>query len=802
MKKNQIKIFIQFAVFLAFILSPLHAIAQKDKGEISGRIVDKNAEAVPYVAVAIKGTTIGQYANDKGEFKISAVSSGNHTLSVSGVGIETKEIAISIAAGKITNLGDIIVENSVNLGEVAIIGKSRARQQQEQAYAITVLDVKNLYTSLPSINKALNTVTSVRVREDGGLGSNFNFSLNGFSGNQVKFFLDGIPMDNFGSSFNLSNISVNMAERVDIYKGVLPVNLGADALGGAVNIVSRKDANYLDAAYSIGSFNTHRASVNGAFTDKTGFTLRANIFYNYSDNNYKVYAPIMDLSENKFVGNQWVKRFHDKYESGGIKFETGIVNKPFADYLLLGIIASKNDGDVQTGATMDAVYGGITYESQSMIPSIRYKKDDLFIEGLSLSFYGAYNHVKSYKTDTISRKYNWLGESVESGKIGERSAATESKITNKEWQTNINLSYMLDLHNSLTINHVYSSLDRKLFDKRDPNNESNQFPQNLTKNIIGLGWMATYERWNANLFIKNYNTDSYTYKKVDQFTENERFEKIQNDKTSIGYGGAFAYFILPSLQAKLSYEKTFRLPESYEMFGDGLYQTANADLKPENSSNANLGIMYEHILGQHTFMLETNFIYRDTRDFILKEVSATSNPTSGYKNIGKVLTKGIEGSLRYKWKQLLHASVSLTYQDIRDKQKFEEVDNSYVGEGNRIEHINYGYRLPNIPYLFGNGNVGLRFQNIGMKDSELSIDYMANFVAEYYLSLPGLGAVYNKDLIPEQFSHDASISYSIKKGKYNVALECTNFTDQKLYDNFFLQKPGRAFNVKFRYFLK
>lgn len=42
-----------------------------------------------------------------------------------------------------------------------------------------------------------------------------------------------------------------MAERVEVYKGVLPVNLGADALGGAVNIVSRRDANYLDATYSL-----------------------------------------------------------------------------------------------------------------------------------------------------------------------------------------------------------------------------------------------------------------------------------------------------------------------------------------------------------------------------------------------------------------------------------------------------------------------------------------------------------------------------------------------------------------------
>lgn len=108
--------------------------------------------------------------------------------------------------------------------------------------------IKKAYNATAPLNKLLNNVSSVRVREDGGMGSNYNFSLNGFSGNQVKFFLDGIPMDNFGSSFNLANISVNMAERVEVYKGVLPVSLGADALGGAVNIISRKDANYIDVS--------------------------------------------------------------------------------------------------------------------------------------------------------------------------------------------------------------------------------------------------------------------------------------------------------------------------------------------------------------------------------------------------------------------------------------------------------------------------------------------------------------------------------------------------------------------------
>src|SRR5699024_7385342 len=124
---------------------------------------------------------------------------------------------------------------------------------------------------------------------DGGLGSETHFSLNGFSGNQVKFFIDGLPMSSYGGSFNLSSIPVNAIDRVEIYNGVVPVQLGSDALGGAVNIITNQSDNFLDASYTFGSFNTHRASLNGAYTNKeSGFTVRGNLGLNYSDNDYNV----------------------------------------------------------------------------------------------------------------------------------------------------------------------------------------------------------------------------------------------------------------------------------------------------------------------------------------------------------------------------------------------------------------------------------------------------------------------------------------------------------------------------------
>lgn len=796
------KVFL-YCLFSVFPMASLQAAIQQqnsNKGTVTGRVVDQDEHPYYPVAVKIESNHIGAYTDEKGIFYIQDVPAGNQILVVSGIGVKTRKVPVKVVAGKVNRLPDIEIDTQVELlQEVQVVGKSEARRQQEQAYAISVVDIKKAYNSAAPLNKMLNKVASVRIREEGGVGSNYNFSLNGFSGNQVKFFLDGIPMDNFGSSFNLANISANMAERVEVYKGVLPVNLGADALGGAVNIISRKDANYLDATYSFGSFNTHKISVNGAYTHlKTGFTVRANAFYNYSDNDYKVFVPIVDLATNKKLDERWIRRFNDGYQSGGIRLETGITNKPFADYLLAGIIVSKNDKEVQTGATMDAVYGGAKMKSESLIPSIRYKKDDLFVDGLSLSFYGAYSSVNSFNVDTLSRRYNWLGEFVPSISAGE-GYYTDSKIKSREWLGNGNMSYVIDTHQSLILNHVVSAMRRTLNDKVRPEDENNNVPQQLTKNITGLGWQIRYDRWNANVFGKMYRLYSSTYKRLDEYTENARWEKVHDRKTNFGYGAAATYYVLPSLQAKISYEHAYRLPESIEMFGDGLIQQRNPDLKPESSQNLNLGLSYIRTFHAHQLSADAGFIYRYTTDFILKGVSLTSNPTTGYENLGKVLTKGAEASIRYNYKDLFHLGGNFTYQDITDRQKYEKSKDSFVGEG-ITENITYKERLPNIPYLFANADAGFRFQNLGWRNTVLTVDYNLNYIHSYYLSFPGLGAKSSKKVIPEQFSHDVSLGYSMDGGRYSVMVECTNLTNQKLYDNYRLQKPGRAFNVKLRYF--
>ena len=51
-------------------------------------------------------------------------------------------------------------------------------------------------------------------------------------------------------------------------------------------------------------------------------------------------------------------------------------------------------------------------------------------------------------------------------------------------------------------------------------------------------------------------------------------------------------------------------------------------------------------------------------------------------------------------------------------------------------------------------------------------------------------------MVPDQFAHNVIISYGIKRGRYNISFECRNLTGARLYDNFSLQKAGRAFYGK------
>ena len=227
--------------------------------DINGRVYDsKTKNALPGVTVILKGTTTGAVTDANGRYVIKNVSPGIYTLEVSSLGF----IKVSKSI-RVTNSGvelNFSLEESVDQLEAVVIqGEYTAKEIEKEPLTIKSLDAQALGDLSLGAEELLKQTTGVVVRQDGGLGGNVNINLNGLTGNAVRIFYDGTPLEVYGGGIQVNNIPVDALERMDVYKGVMPVDIGTDALGGGINLVPKKlNEKFLNTSYTVGSFNTHR----------------------------------------------------------------------------------------------------------------------------------------------------------------------------------------------------------------------------------------------------------------------------------------------------------------------------------------------------------------------------------------------------------------------------------------------------------------------------------------------------------------------------------------------------------------
>lgn len=767
--------------------------SQNGKANISGVVLNNTGEPAIGASVALKGTSISASTDEKGEYNIKAVP-GNYVLVITNVGYKTNKVSITLTAEgkKVENV--TIEEDVANLKEVNVNGKSKVQRVKELAYNVAAVDLKMVHNTSQDLNQVLNRTTGVRVRESGGMGSDFKFSLNGFTGNQVKFFMDGIPIDSYGSSFTLNNIPTNLAERIDVYKGVVPVELGSDALGGAVNIVTNQSVKrYVDASYSFGSFNTHKLAVNTRFSGKNGLVANINAFGNYTDNNYKVEGSVADEFGN-YGPVQDYEHFHDGYKSGGIMAEAGVKNKKYADYLLFGLMGSANKKEIQTGTTMQRPVGDAFKDSNAFVSSLKFKKDSLFTKSLSVNLAASYSIVNSRSVDTSSYRYNWDG-SRKPEKLNDSGEINREKTIyvydDNSLQTNTTFKYDLNEQQYFVFNHALVDLTRKENDEYKTITKPGS-PE-LTKNILGLSYnLAAFDRKLSFIaFAKKYMLKSTMMVVKDNYADEKEFNVLKNSFDDLGYGTALGYFITSEIQLKASYEHAFRLPTAEEMLGDGLLILPAPELQPESSDNINVGLTFKKVFTKHSYGFQGNYIYRNAQNFIRIQ---TQGAQSEFANIADVKVSGFDGTFHYGYQNWLTFDVSATYQKTLDESKFDP-------PGTNIPNALQGAQIANVPILYGNANLGFNFRKIITSDDNLSFNLLADYTDEYYLVSTKNGSPDSRRTIPEQFTQSIATAYVFGKGKYNIGLECNNITDTKVYDYFKVQKPGRSFTIKFRYFI-
>ena len=683
-------------------------------------------------------------------------------------------------------------EEVTQLSEVVLTGQSPIKQVQKAAYNVVAIEAQQLRNLNSNAADMLARVSGVKMRETGGVGAEANINLNGFTGRHVRIFIDGVPMNEANASFRINNIPAELIERIEIYKGVVPVTFGADALGGAINVVTRKNRyNYGNLSYTFGSFNTHKSTLNlGQFlTDNISVELNA--YQNYSDNSYKVFTEYLDLQTGTYSKEKrWFKRFHDRYHNEAIIGRVNIFDEKWTDKLSFALNYSQEDKQLQNANLMQKVFGGKYRKSHNYSSSVEYEKKNI-LNGLSFFLTGRYDFTTTQNVDEEARRYSWTGEYEPMVTRGE-SQLQNTIFEGKTGYITSHLDYQLNKKHSFQLTHTFSNYTRRNKNMLITNYtlDSDFMRRVNEKNISGFSYKFTpSERWNILAFGKYYNTAVTGPVIISGQGSRAVYEEETHHTQAWGYGGATTYQLLKTLQTKISYEKSFRLPTDTELFGDGDLEIGNYKLKPENSDNLNVNLSYQPAFKAHSLLVEAGFAYRYIKDYIIRSIisAGVNEGSAGSRNHGKVLNMGVDATLRYFYKDIFSVGGNLSYMNLRNKEEFTE-----TGRPSAI----YNDRLPNMPYLFGNADATCNIGSLIAKRDKLSLNYNLFFTEEFFTSWQSEGT---KIKVPRQLSHDVSLTYYTPNKRLSLSVEAKNITDELLYDNYSLQKAGRAFYAKLSY---
>lgn len=782
---------------------------QKTSGIIAGKVSDATGKPLAYASILLEDLKLGVLTDDNGNYYIRKVPLGKHKVLVSFLGYGTHSMNIEVNKDSLYITLDFTLEEAQeNLDEVTINGKTKETELETEGFAVNAVKTKEASLRNIQTNELLNTTVGVKIRQNGGLGSDVSYSLNGLSGNSVRIFIDGIPISTYGNSFNLNSIPPSMIKQIEVYKGVVPGHLADDALGGAINIMLHNDAKTnFNASVSYGSFKTLQANVNGLYrVEKSGFTVKASLFHNYSDNDYKVSGRSVVVTGLGGVQTPiTAKRFNDAYRSTGGVAQVGYTDVKWADQFFIGITGSDDYKEVQHGAFMTITpYKDRFLQSDALLSSINYQKKNLFTKGLDVNINGQIGKRNRAVNDTVAWAYSWNGERAIDFRGDEyqytwgsqqEGGPTLAKINRNVASIRTGMSFAINDHHKMLLNHVYSGIDREDSDAlRSILENTFQGTRDLHKNVYSLTYELTAfdEKLKASLFGKHYQQKTTS---VDPAIEQDANgndvvvnEVVSSNKNYDGYGFATSYAINPTITLLASAEKAIRLPNETEVFGnDGDNVVANSSIDPESSNNYNLGFRFGTFnIKKHDFTISTNVFSRNIKDRIGLPIETSLNVDDElivYVNQGSGTSKGIDAQLNYTYNNNFALNFNVSRFDLK-----------IVNQGIEID-------VPNTPFFTMNGSLRYSLKDLIQKKSRLNLFYTMYFTGEFsFLTSQGSNTVGDEFFkVPQQLAQDFGLSYVFPNNRLVMSFDIKNMFDKPVYDNLSVQKPGRAFYLKLNY---
>jgi outer membrane cobalamin receptor len=725
-----------------------------------------------------------------GRFLVEGLSPGTYEVHAYVPGCEPASYRVQVASGLRTSLKAELVPAEGMETTIDVVGRklTRSEERQASAEAVRVVELEQARQQTADLGEVLSRNAGVSVQRTGGLGSASRLSLNGFSGEQVRFFLDGVPLELAGFGLELANVPVNLLERVEVYRGVVPVRFGADALGGAVNLVSSDgdEPSGASASLQAGSFGTWRGAISGRHRfDEGGVFVKGHAFGDLARNDYRVDVEVPDAQGR--LGPARVPRFHDGYGALGGGLEVGVADRPFAERLSLRVFGTRARKELQHNVVMTVPYGEARSTEDAYGALLGWTSAELLSGKLRLEGTAGYGRRDTGFRDTAAFVYDWYGNRVrERLQPGELGLTPSDRLIRQH-------SALARLHADAALTdtqHLRLSLaptfvtrqgeDRLLRDTglRDPLRAQ----RDLFTAVGGLE--HELRLWDGRLehvtFVKGYLLRS----RSEEVLSGDVARRRDQSSEHLGVGGASRLLLPHGLRLKASYEYATRIPGPDEFFGDGVLVLANLGLQPETSHNANVELELRDLgTAVGGFHGSVGGFARLADQLI---VLLGNDSVFTYANVFAARSLGVEAAAGWTvpggW---LSVDANTTWQDFRNASS-EGAYGAYSGD-----------RIPNRPWLFANLSARLRRTSLLRAGDEATLSVTSRYVHGFFRGWESQGLREDKQKVPAQLTHALALTYALPvRPAVSGTLEALNLTDARTFDFFGAQRPGRSFFFK------
>lgn len=444
----------------------------------------------------------------------------------------------------------------------------------------TVIRSSEFGHEFSNVADVLSDQSGVQIRQVGGIGSYSTVSIRGSSAAQVNVFLDGMLLnDAHGGIVDLGNIQLSSIERIEIYRGNTPAQLGVSSIGGAINLVSKKGAAkpYHTVRAGYGSFKSHLGALTSAFhSGDTNYLVNAE--YVSSDNDYE-FLNDRQTPNNPF-DDEVQRRQNAQYEQGAIHLSA-----------VTDISKSLDANNV------------VRYSKSSKgVPTARNAKDNSATYDVeTLSIQSKLNHELSTRLKASYQIYGSLlkGEYDDTeNKVGLSANLEKSESSNIGVKTDWALS---------SGNHLFNIAALLRFEKY----ENEDLIQNTSTDASRMQTsLIAQDEW-----LNYAGTLQLTGKIGLRYLQDDQDipKSVSNTESYYAAYSGLRYTFFPSLALTASLSHEVRPPKLSELFGDTGSLLGNDELVEEYATNAELGLQFL----QGNSNLNSSLFYRSLKDAIV-----------------------------------------------------------------------------------------------------------------------------------------------------------------------------------------